>query len=143
VEVLGNLKVDGPALNIITTAFSIQTGSISGSVSYYMDMRGTVGRVIIVFSNFQQGPAQLAQVVIPSAFQVGAQYLAGNVPGMQIFSGGGSPITFNEANGFQSFHTVSSIHGFTWGEIPTGFNRLSIFPNTPAACNGIMTITGV
>ncbi len=142
VEILGNLKVDGPSLNVVSIPFTTQTGSISGTVSYYMDMRGTVGRLIIVFSNFQQGTALLPQVVIPSPFETGAQYLAGNCPSIQFFNGGAA-LLFQEVNGFQSSHNVSATHTWSWGEIPSGIKSLQITSNTGFASNGIMTIAGI
>lgn len=142
VEVLGTLLSDQNIM-VTSTAVATQSGSTSGTATVYMDERGTIKRVLVVFANFQQGAGTLSKIVLPVVFTTMAQWVAGNIVGVNTFLGAGAAISMNEQTGIQTYGASTRIDKFTTGDIPSSFDTIQITNNNASAATGVLSIVGV
>lgn len=135
----GNITKVGAITNSIAPI--TVSGSTSGTVTAYMDFRGSTKRVILFWNNFKNG-ATTTPLILPVAFSSGAHVSSGEGVGFNVNLSGGANLTILEQTGFQTSTSQVNIDHWVLVDINGGFDRIVPTINNTNSHTGWTTIEG-
>ena len=137
----GNISKVGAIVNNIPPVTI--SGTISGTLTAYMDFRGTVKRVLLRWNNFKNG-GTTNTLILPVAFATGGHVSQGNGNGFTVNLSGGASVSGNNVQtSVGSASTQTDINN-AWfiADINGPFDRIVPDTGSSTAHTGWTLITG-